>query len=376
MTDRVGHIDSLRGFAALSVVVFHLWQIAPGGQLELAWWFAPIQNTIGSAGVPLFFALSAYLLTSLMPKYEAVARPLATFYVRRIFRVVPLFYAALLFWVARRALEGGGTYSTPDIIWTLSLIFNLVPEYANTRPVFAGWTIGVEMLFYAIFPLIYGLSRSWIWTATALLISLVAAIAFVGVASTLAKDGVVPSNYQLLGFPRHLPVFLMGMLAFIAHERLKDHRHSVAIGLLLIAGSFVLLAGLASNNFSFAIDSRQWQNVAVALFLLGYLLCPLRSGIVFTSFIGRISYSIYLLHGPVIILMGGTFAWIYSWAGPADIAFPVCLAAALAAILPVSWVSYRLIELPGIHLGKMLCDRLNRSRSLQPAAPDQAAGPT
>jgi peptidoglycan/LPS O-acetylase OafA/YrhL len=121
---RISSLDVLRGYASLAVVLIHI---------DLV--FLPVKagalkSTIDSLNyaVPLFFALSAFsLLYGYAPKlFEE--RSMVRFYVRRVFRIVPLFYAMLLLYVVLRYADGLPP-SWGEILANVTFTFPLIPGY-------------------------------------------------------------------------------------------------------------------------------------------------------------------------------------------------------------------------------------------------------
>jgi peptidoglycan/LPS O-acetylase OafA/YrhL len=86
---------------------------------------------------------------------------------------------------------------------------------------------------------------------------------------------------------------------------------------------------------------------------------------VLTRYLGRISYSIYLVHPTVVFMLSPLYQWVYQRSPSVTVAFLASLTLTLAIVLPISSLTYRLIEAPGVLLGKrvaaMLRARLGRA---------------
>lgn len=117
----------------------------------------------GSVGVDVFFALSGFLITDLLIRdVRTRSRPcLKCFYVRRLFRIVPLYYLVFAMYVAAAfALhamgQGADAYATMQHAWPSVVTF--MSEY---RPPEAGtffghaWTLGIEEKYYLLWPLLF-----------------------------------------------------------------------------------------------------------------------------------------------------------------------------------------------------------------------------
>jgi len=82
----------------------------------------------------------------------------------------------------------------------------------------------------------------------------------------------------------------------------------------------------------------------------------------FTGFLGKVSYSIYLTHTTAIYFMSPLYQWIYAQTASLTLAFLASLATTLLVVLPISYLTYSLIEQPGIRLGKKVAARLVKKR--------------
>ena len=194
---RLQGLESLRGVAAMMIVLGHAIGFA-GPSLPPHLQF--IANNFW-LGVPLFFTLSGFVLS-----YEYAAKldsreSVVEFYLRRFFRIAPLFYVLIPVWLVIDALYG--RFHSPQALFlNIALLFGLVPG-AHESMVPAGWTIGVEVIFYAIFPV------------TALLIGSVrSAAAFVvfGVLASAAafdtlESGATTGSYAHMNLLTYLPYF-------------------------------------------------------------------------------------------------------------------------------------------------------------------------
>jgi peptidoglycan/LPS O-acetylase OafA/YrhL len=78
----------------------------------------------------------------------------------------------------------------------------------------------------------------------------------------------------------------------------------------------------------------------------------------FTAKVGLVSYSVYLLHPPVIALLQGFYRSIYSWGASQSLSYLFCLLITLAIVIPLSIITFTIIEKPGIKLGNSLIKQL------------------
>jgi peptidoglycan/LPS O-acetylase OafA/YrhL len=163
-------LDGLRAVAVLLVVTCHVH--------DRIWdWLN------GQAGVTLFFVLSGYLITTLA--LEETARTgsvdLRAFYIRRIFRIFPLYYLVLAIYCA--IILGGASPSHPPEIFRRALPYYLFyfQEYpfhvelsgsGPGAPFYQSWSLGIEEKFYLVWPMIFVLLPAARLSATLVLLVL------------------------------------------------------------------------------------------------------------------------------------------------------------------------------------------------------------
>lgn len=152
---RIESIDGLRGAFAFAVMLYHLvsWTQLDVGPHALA-----LLRKAGIYAVAGFFVVSGY---SMYWAYAHRVRPgwVADYFWRRFMRIAPLFYLALLWLLWRqRRLENFGVPAALDPFWTLLLNFSLLfglHGAGTTSYVTGGWSIGIEWVFYMLFPLMF-----------------------------------------------------------------------------------------------------------------------------------------------------------------------------------------------------------------------------
>ncbi|HFK2921820.1 TPA: acyltransferase family protein [Stenotrophomonas maltophilia] len=349
--DRLQFLDALRGLAAVYVVLYHV-QSMPAPALPVAAAWLPAVH-MGATGVALFFVISAFSLCYTMPRHQASGRPLLSFYLHRFLRIAPLFYVLLMFSLFRDGRGDHAGHSWGEIAANLSFTFNLFPGW-EAGIVWASWAVGVEMLFYAIFPALYvlvGKPRS----AWALLIGLLALVA-------LAWTGMLGPRLQAslgdYGWLRHAPVFAMGLVgfhAFAALARVPAARARRWAQGLNLAGVLLLLLAASSTAWG-AAGPWQWQlsGLGYLCLLLGFSQCPPRWLVNrLTAWLGTVSYSLYLGHPIVIAVLGPVFARVLAAQG-SSVGYLLCVALTLLVVLPLAALGHRFVEAPMIRLGKRL----------------------
>lgn len=355
----------LRGVAAVAVLLFHLHHL-------VALPLPPRCGFIGThfgLGVKLFFVLSGFSLChSTIP---SMGRPdwIRDYLLKRFFRIAPLFYGMLVVWVAYFWSHG----VAPDLatlLLNLTFTFNLVPG-KHESIVAAGWTIGVEMIFYCLLPVLLATIQSL--RATVVCLALAAAVSGAGRAA-LVRGGDALAGYADLSFIASLVVFVAGIAAYHLWRALPAGRRPVAIVATVTLGlAAVLVSPLQLRllgpwrplttlwGLCFA-GLTVWQAAAPARFLAAR---PMQ-------FLGDRSYSIYLLHPLLIAVFKNPILRIHT--GLTDIlgewAFLGTGCVVTALVTAVATCTHAWVELPGIRAGARLIAALTgRAVAATSAAP-------
>jgi peptidoglycan/LPS O-acetylase OafA/YrhL len=360
---RLDWLDALRGWAILAVVIVHCGQVAHSDGLVKKF------TETGQYGVQLFFVVSALTISltynSHRGKYGSSARANFGWLIKRFFRIAPIYYLAVIFYslesyvffVASRHAYG----SIPQEIPILSNIFFIhtwVPS-GNNSIVPGGWSIGVEMFFYLLVPLIWMVSskrRTWL-----LLAGVFAGIGATLLVAQISTGSFFVDNNSFLycWFPTQAPVFALGLLFFMHCGHKLGGRLGVYEGGGYVAAALLLiLAGARLGT---------WSGVAPALaptvFGLAFLFIVASIGswtrrILVNRpmiFLGQISYSVYILHFAVLDVIR---AAEYKILAPHHGAVPIIpiIGVVVIGTCCLASVSKRFIEDLGIQVGAKLCN--------------------
>jgi peptidoglycan/LPS O-acetylase OafA/YrhL len=155
-TDYYSYVDGLRGVAILMVLAVHVQSVvAPPGDSNDA--IARLLAS-GARGVQLFFMLSSFTLySSLMQRFDREKHPVRSFYIRRGFRILPLWWCAILvYYLARERVRGyefGARPSVHDLWLYATFTFGFVPSHINSL-VSGGWSLFCEETFYLLLPVV------------------------------------------------------------------------------------------------------------------------------------------------------------------------------------------------------------------------------
>lgn len=203
---------AMRCYAALAIMLFHLIALP---KLQIPDYLSFIPTHFGF-GVPLFYIVSAFGLFVGYAGRIGSRAELREFYLRRFFRIAPLFYFMMIFFNLLLLMLGGRLFPLSQVISSALFVFNFVPQHV-TGIVMASWSIGVEMAFYAILPLLVfavtGLVRSLVFFAVAVFLAANWALAF------QATEGAL-SLFGQLSLMAHLFYFAAGIAGYFVWLRL------------------------------------------------------------------------------------------------------------------------------------------------------------
>jgi peptidoglycan/LPS O-acetylase OafA/YrhL len=319
---RDGHVaalDSIRALAVMAVVFSH--------SVPEDWSWMPLN--LGRAGVTVFFVLSGFLITGILLEARAAAEQVSAskvmvlrrFYVRRALRILPLFYCVLL--ILRLAAPADMHDSLPWHLLYASNYYNAV-HGAWLGPASHFWSLAVEEQFYLVWPVVLLLSKRALLPAFITLGILVGPISrWLGL--LLIQNDV--SAYTLTTSC----VDSLAAGALLAYLRRPGGPLAHASGVL---GDRLAAAALLAYLVIQAVSRRAaqpdidiiWADLAVGMCAFGVIQAivarrsrriPVLSSPVL-SYIGTISYGVYVWHYPVPWL-----AWSLRQATGYDVSLPL-----------------------------------------------------
>jgi peptidoglycan/LPS O-acetylase OafA/YrhL len=341
---RIGSIDTLRGLGAISIIVFHLLFIA---DLKLPDGFLKSFATMGGAAVPLFFAISAYSMAYAYDQQLSAQDGVRQYFTRRYLRIAPLFYFMLIINMFIGWLMSDSSYKLLDVFLSLSFLFPFIPGKHQSL-VMAGWAIGIQWVFYAVFPLLLlltsNLLRSFIFLIIALLISI-----WMDDLGTLFPG--VPDSYFYMNFANHLVFFASGFFAyqlrFFLQKFLKKATHgTTTISSLLFMIGWLLLILYFYLHFRFPFDIVMVLTWSVWLTGASLGFSKLINNRLLQH-IGKVSYSTYLTHPVVIVglLKSGLYTFLYNHNESHSFAFILSCTVTIVLVIAISNVTYFSLEI-------------------------------
>jgi len=396
--DRMAWLDGLRAVAVLLVLYAHLSRVLFLGAREVTaeWLHA------GTAGVMLFFLVSGYIIPASLERHGS----LRTFWVSRLFRLLPLYLvvAALVAVLGAGGLVPLDPALRADPLTAAVAHVTMLPQLLGVpllTPVL--WTLTFEMAFYLLVGALFAVRRPG-----AAVPAVVLAVIAVGTAP-LAPRLLAPTPAAA----RELTLVVAAMLVLGLGAVASGRRPAVVAGAVLLGG----LAGtllMAGQDPSHAWDGlliiavmlvgtavhradhgrlRWWQAGAAATVVAAALLVNwfaalaaldaltpryvTRSVVTLVVFggafalarltrrwrtprtlarLGLLSYSVYLVH---YVLLEALRPWLAGLGERLPAAAEVPVAAAyLGAVLGISWLTYRFVELPGQRFGRRAARRM------------------
>jgi peptidoglycan/LPS O-acetylase OafA/YrhL len=347
-------IDALRGLAILGVVLTHSSQRVAATNAMFQWFMSE-----GARGVQLFYVASALTLCmSWMARSPHDTFPIRNFFIRRFFRIAPMFYVGILLYIFLNGFSP--TYWAPNgIKWwfvptTAAFLHGLNPETINSL-VPGGWSIAVEMSFYLILPFLLVYVKS----IRACLFLFILSLLLYGLNRLIIPHMFIyPENQQYIVSDFHslnlfgqLPVFSLGILCYLILRNNYPRKQIGIVGGLLLVVFLLLLR--------YPVPKVPQHIIAGVLFLVFALLLanwPTRLLVnPITIILGKLSYSIYLLHYAVSIFFSRLgFDGLFGQSNLASCLYFFCV---ILGTVFVSFFSHRYIEKPGIAMGKRLIEQ-------------------
>ncbi len=299
-----GQVPALTGFRALAALMVFIAHYIPQGKSAPGLWIAGY----GARGVDFFFVLSGYLFTWLyFDRFTRGTWNLGSYFLRRFARILPPFWTvAFLSWLAIPMLRVAVPLCSPKMFFNLALLQKYMPALDPLVP--QGWTLTIEELFYATFPIL-------IWS-----MSCVSGLRFFcnrklsGYFCLLALVWLL----ELALWMKFLPFALGIFLALALQEKkfaaaVSTGLASTLLGLTGVA-MFMFMPLIWGTSFPPAHQTHGWAALGLTSFssLAGVLIllsllgaAPWRSWFEcrLSVFAGQISYSFYLIHMLLLVIL-------------------------------------------------------------------------
>ena len=355
-----GFLDLLKAIASNLIVLHHLALYGPMSDhaRPLAPWLIDWLDEHARIAVQIFLAIGGFLAAKSlsphgMPGIERPGRAI----LRRFFKLVPPFVAAIMLAIVaselvRLWMTHDSISATPTLGQILAHVF-LLHSLLDVESLSAGvWYVAIDFQLYALFALL-------LWTAALfagerapgwLVPALVAAVA---AASLLYFNRDADWDVWALYFAGS---YGMGALAWWAADARHDTRAALLLAIILALGAAALLLEFRSRialalvtsltlAIVFRTGTRAWQRMPGAI-----------------GFLGRISYSVFLVHFPVSLVVNAAFT---RFVPPIPHVQVAGMLLAWAASIAVGAVFHRCVEVPLGRLSLIGSPVRNRTRAAE-----------
>ncbi len=319
--EKLGMIEAIRGFAALAVCLFHFTKtnVTFHGSSDLFRQF----SAKGWIGVEAFFVVSGFIIPYSLIKGGYKLPDFFKFFAKRCLRIEPPYLLSvalviILGYISTRVPGYSGEPFAFNTWQTLSHVAYL-PEHLGFEwllPVY--WSLEAEFHYY----IFIGLVLPLVWRSTAALLLFFSA--------GLALSFVIP-----LYLFDYMPLFIMG-IATCAYKLGK-------------IGPLYLWLTLAAC-ISVSVLKGQPLIMPLAGLITSLLIGFIKFQSAVTDFLGKISFSLYLLHVPVggrVLNYGGRYA-------DTPVKVWILIVFSLVVTIAVSWVFYKIVEYPSQRLSKRI----------------------
>jgi peptidoglycan/LPS O-acetylase OafA/YrhL len=336
------YLDGVRGLAVLLVLTGHFSTLSPS--------LGPLIGDIAKKGVWIFFSLSSFLLTSqfINSANSFKAKSIISYFIRRIARIYPLYvFVVFLLLIDNsfsRIMFGGREWSASKNL------FLIYPE-----GIF--WSISVEFEYYLLIPLVslsyFLFKKKFKNNFLPMLLGLACCIFL-----SIKLHQLIPINYFPENYPHLYPyliIFLFGSFAAICNDQINTQKveiKGIVADILIVTSSLLMFLGIPLSKEMFImldieyayhfIANPFFSGILSAIFILSINFSRLFTKLFSSNimvFLGKISFSTYLLH---------IFCFSHLMFLSLKIGVPLTILVMVLATFSIAYVAYIFIENPVI----------------------------
>ena len=316
-SNRIPSLDGIRGLAICLVLLWHIPVLTLYGNTPnhpLLSWLVDLGRFTWS-GVDLFFVLSGFLIGGILLDAAESSTYYWTFYIRRAYRILPLYVATLIVTVVIYGTNGWAFAKVAaELSWFLFFLHNFRVVAAGGAYAFSGlgmmWSLAVEEQFYLTLPLVIRLVRKrtlcWLLVAAVLAAPLLRIfVMFVLKLPWIAAYILTPCRADTLCLGVLIAIAIRNPSLWGTFTRNRRYLYTV-FALVSVLGACLLVSDV--KPFTSQLFGLEYS--LLALFYALLLLCTLVSSVLSSifsfrplRFMGSIAYGIYLLHGLVMFAL-------------------------------------------------------------------------
>lgn len=301
---------------------------------------------MGIYGVSIFFILSGLSMAIVYHRFICSVKTAGFFFVRRIFRIWPLLSIAT---IASILLSHHSTPSLPKILLNLTGFFGFVPPYEYIAT--GAWSIGNEMFYYALTPLIIILYNYKKWAGNLFLLgSFLITLYFAFV--SLKAESSLSQQWGIYIHPlNNLSLYTFGIAIYYNLKEVVFNQKANYI-LILVSVLAIIFYPVQGDQIAIVTDINRVIFILISLGLvIGFykisnsisptLTAPLEK-------LGVITYGVYILH-PIVKSFVNKFYSIIGISNSLLIVVSIIVTTILFSLL-----SYKILELPLMKYGKKI----------------------
>ena len=368
---RMLELDGYRGLAAIMIVIVHAWM--QGGLPYPHTAFETLVRGFGVA-VSLFFALSG--LVSFMPLVRgALSGRIPSgkeFLARRLYRILPLYFFLIIAVWASRYAGTSADWSTLLTHLTFTQVYDKHHLFWIDGP---AWSLADEMHFYILITLVgpplarFAAKRATVGARLAVMATLPAILLTASIAYTAIAYYVIgtplSSSWTYYNPLARVDTFAMGMLLAVAVSApgVLKARPKLAVALTTLGLAGLMAFFIERSHYAF-LDVFYFTIAGLPSMLLLLGATMFAENQLFGKFLrskwpqlwGTVGFSLYLWHEPLMLQLTKWHILYFvdaKW-------WPISALALIVAATIVGWLSYTLIEQPGVRLQKLVGELRNR----------------
>tara|TARA_B110000046_G_scaffold16294_3_gene15651 strand:+ start:50 stop:1081 length:1032 start_codon:yes stop_codon:yes gene_type:complete len=334
--NRIHVVDYLRGFMALGIMIYHY----------LAWTYSPFDSSdfmgrVGIYGVSTFYVLSGMTLYYVYHK-SLLFSNLKVFFIKRVFRIFPLMWLCIALNVVLYSQDNG---------W-YKLFLNLTGLFGFVEPqnyiVTGAWSIGNELVFYTLFPLvIFGTRKFKFFAELFFIFTLIIGLWFAFY--LLPYESNLANKWTLYVNPFNQAFLFFGGL--LIAKWVKEYSN-IVLGLLVSLVALLFWVFYPASGEQFHLH-HEWNRIVFSLvcviLAMGFLFMRGMKQNWLMSNLGEISYSLYLVH-PIV------FWYITKYINRIESPFTMLMVGFSISFI-ISYIIYHFVETPFIKLGKKITSK-------------------
>jgi peptidoglycan/LPS O-acetylase OafA/YrhL len=359
--EKLKYIDALRGLAILGVLMVHANEY---GSLHLNSYLAGKIIGQGAKGVQLFYLASAFtLFLSFNSRMVKEKFPVKNFFLRRFFRIAPMYYLGIAYYLVQDGLGprywlGDETHITGlNIMSNITFLHGFNP-YWITSLVPGGWSIAIEMTFYAFLPFLFfkikNLNQAFNFLISCLILRLLFKLFFSRF--QLITDDNLWHHYLFFYFPSQLPIFALGILLYFIVSQSGNFK-------MISWRSVSVFSGLVLLQLVNGVDFFPIHIIFGICFLfLGLFLSKYRFKIIVNPiimYIGKISFSMYLVHFAILHWL--SYFNFIDYFNNEILNYITKFFIVLILTIAISTLLYKIIEVPFQEMGKKIIKKLENN---------------